>query len=256
MRRRTMLVAATSGAVLHACPPLARQREGPPPAGDEGLDLLLVLAVDVSRSIDEDEALLQREGYRGAITDPAVVAAIRGGATGAIGLAYVEWAGDMYQRLVVPWMRIASQADADAFSGRLAGRPRREGPTLLLDLHTSISGGIDFSRRLMSESPWEASRRVIDVSGDGDNNSGPPAEEARDRAIAEGISVNGLAIVNDRPPFAYSGPVPLEEYYRECVVGGPGAFVVEAKDFADFPQAIRRKLVREITGLAMALAPG
>src|SRR5690606_29171154 len=114
----------------------------------------------------------------------------------------------------------------------------------------------DFSCRLMSESPWEASRRVIDVSGDGDNNSGPPAEEARDRAIAEGISVNGLAIVNDRLPFAYSGPVPLEEYYRECVVGGPGAFVVEAKNFADFPRAIRRKLVREITGFTMALAPG
>jgi hypothetical protein len=224
-----------------------------PTASDE-LDLLLVLAVDVSRSIDLDEALLQREGYRSAIADPAVAAAICGRDGGAIGLAYVEWAGAGYQRLVVPWTRIASSADAEAFATRLAEPPQRPDPAVVSDLHTSISGGIEFSRRLLSEAPWNATRWVIDVSGDGDNNSGPPVEQARDRAVAEGIVINGLAIANEHPPFAYAGPVPLEDYYRDAVIGGPGAFVILAEDFHGFAEAVRRKLAREIAAPVPASA--
>jgi hypothetical protein len=244
------LPAPARGAVGSGAAGAARATAGPSPAQAEAdaLDLLLVLAVDVSRSVDEEEALLQREGYRAAIADPAVVAAVRGGAGGAVGLAYVEWAGAGYQRLVVPWTRIASQAEADGVSERLAEPPRGVDSPVLSDLHTSISGGIEFSRRLLSAAPWAAARRVIDVSGDGDNNSGPPAEEARDRAVAEGIGVNGLAIVNGHPPFAYAGPVPLDEYYRDAVIGGPGAFVVVAEGFRGVARSIRRKLIHEIAG--------
>lgn len=234
MRRRSLLLAAGAAAALPV--PSAR-------ASGDPVDVLLVLAVDVSRSIDEDEAKLQREGYRAAVSDPAVVEAIRGGMIGAIGIAYVEWAGAEYQRLVLPWQRLGSAADAQGWSEKLAEAPRASLSW------TSISGGIDFSRRVMAEAPFEATRRVIDVSGDGVNNSGGPVEAARDRAVAEGITINGLPIVNDRPTFGRMPPVPLDEYYRESVVGGPGAFVIVAEDFVSFGNAVKRKLIREIAAL-------
>jgi hypothetical protein len=238
MRRRSLF--ATAGAVavsgrLGALPRRAR--------ADEPVDVLIVLAVDVSRSIDEDEARLQREGYRAAVSDPAIVEAIRGGMIGAIGIAYVEWAGIEYQRLVLPWTRIASQAEADRWAERLAQAPR-------VSLSwTSISGAIDFSRRVLAEAPFEATRRIIDVSGDGVNNSGPPAEQARDRALAEGIIINGLPILNDRPTFGRLPPIALDDYFRDSVIGGPGSFLIVAQDFESFGQAVKRKLIREIAGL-------
>lgn len=234
MRRRSLLVAAGAAASL------ARTT---PARAEEPVDVALVMAVDVSRSIDEDEARLQREGYRAAVGDPRVVEAIRGGMLGAVAIAYVEWAGIEYQRLVIPWTRIAGQRDADAWAAALEAAPRASLSW------TSVSGAIDFSRRVMSECPFEATRRVIDVSGDGVNNSGPPAEVARDRAVAEGITINGLPILNDRPTFGRPPPVPLDVYFRESVVGGPGAFVIAAEDFEAFGQAVRRKLIREIAGL-------
>jgi hypothetical protein len=206
----------------------------------EPVDVLLVLAVDVSRSIDEDEARLQREGYRNAVSDPRVVEAIRRGMIGALGLAYVEWAGFEFQRLVLPWTRIASQADADRWGGTLAEAPR----TSLS--WTSISGGIDFARRTLDEAPFEATRRVIDISGDGVNNSGRPVELARDEAVAAGIVINGLPIVNDRPTFGRMPAIPLDQYFGQSVIGGPGAFLVVAADFDAFGTAVRRKLIREI----------
>ncbi len=240
MRRRSLL--ATAGAVA-----VASGVAGPAPRGlaqgRDPVDVLLVLAVDVSRSIDEDEARLQREGYRAAVTDPAVLEAIRGGMIGAIGLCYVEWAGAEFQRLVIPWARIATTEAAEGWADRLAEAPRASLSW------TSISGALDFSRRMLAEAPFEATRRVIDVSGDGVNNSGMPAEIARDRAVAEGIVINGLPIVNDRPTFGRLPPVPLDEYYRESVIGGPGAFVVVAEDFTSFGAAVKRKLIREIAGL-------
>ncbi len=233
--RRALLAAATLANSLS--PGLAR-------ADGDPVDVLLVLAVDVSRSVDEDEARLQREGYRNAVSDPVVVEAIRGGMMGAIGLAYVEWAGAEYQRLVLPWTRIASAGHAQAWSERLAEAPRASLSW------TSISGALDFSLKLLSDAPFEATRRVIDVSGDGVNNSGGPVELARDRVVAEGITINGLPIVNDRPTFGRMPPVPLDEYYRENVIGGPGAFVVVAEDFQSFGHAVKRKLIREIAALS------
>jgi hypothetical protein len=230
MRRRSLLAAA--GAAAFARPGRA----------SEPVDVALVLAVDVSRSIDEDEARLQREGYRNAVSDPVVVNAVRGGMIGAIGLAYVEWAGIEYQRLVVPWTRIASQPEADRWSEALAAAPRASLSW------TSISGGIRFARDALGECPYEATRRVIDVSGDGVNNSGPPAEQERDRAVAEGITINGLPIVNDRPTFGRAPPIPLDDYYRDAVIGGSGAFVIVAEDFESFGVAVRRKLIREVAG--------
>jgi hypothetical protein len=236
MRRRSLL-AASGAATLSAARPRAARAEV------EAVDLLLVLAVDVSRSVDDDEARLQREGYRSAMTDPRVVEAIRSGMMGAIAVAYVEWAGTDYQRLVIPWTHIGGQMEAEAWSAVLAQAPR------VALSWTSISGGLDFSMRTLSESPFEGTRRVIDVSGDGVNNSGMPVEGVRDRLVAEGVTINGLPIMNDRPTFGRPSPIPLDQYYRDSVIGGEGAFLIAAEDFEAFGNAVRRKLVREIAGL-------
>lgn len=232
MRRRSLLAAS---AALAAKPSGNRAWAQPEP-----VDVLLVLAVDVSRSIDEDEARLQREGYRNAVSDPRVIEVVRRGMIGAIGLAYVEWAGFEYQRLVLPWTRISNQVQADAWASALAEAPRASLSW------TSISGGIDFARRTLAEAPFEGTRRVIDVSGDGVNNSGRPAEMARDEAVADGIVINGLPIVNDRPTFGRMPAIPLDQYFQQNVIGGTGAFMIVAEDFDAFGTAVRRKLIREI----------
>ncbi|WP_159998950.1 DUF1194 domain-containing protein [Roseomonas sp. 18066] len=244
MRRRSLLAAGglatttgwigSAGLLLRAAPARAT----------EAVDVLLVLAVDVSRSVDEDEARLQREGYRAAMTDPRVVEAVRGGAVGGIAVTYVEWAGAEYQRQLLPWTRIASQAEAESWSAALAEAPRASLSW------TSISGAIDFSLRMLAEAPYEATRRVIDVSGDGVNNSGAPVEQLRDQAVAQGVVINGLPILNDRPSFGRRPALPLDQYYAESVIGGDGAFLVAAEDFEAFGMAVRRKLIREIAGLA------
>lgn len=229
MRRRVLLSS------LAAVPALAQS--------PEPVDVLLVLAVDVSRSVDEDEARLQREGYRAGISDPRVVEAITKGMIGSIGLAYVEWAGLEYQRLVLPWTRIGSQADANLWADRLAEAPRASLSW------TSISAAIDFSRATLADAPFEGTRKVIDVSGDGVNNSGRSVERARDEAVADGIVINGLPIVNDRPTFGRGPPVPLDLYFQASVIGGAGAFMVVAENFEAFGVAVRRKLIREIADL-------
>jgi hypothetical protein len=238
MRRRSLLAASAAAPFLPARAARA----------DEPVDVALVLAVDVSRSIDEDEARLQREGYRAAVSDPRVVEAIRGGMLGSVAIAYTEWAGIEYQRQVLPWTRIGSQADADLWANALA-----EAPRVSLSW-TSISGGIVHAMAQLAQCPHEATRRVIDISADGVNNSGPPAELARDRAVAEGVTINGLPILNDRPTFGRPPPVPLDIYFRESVIGGQGAFMIVAEDFAAFGNAVRRKLIREIAGLGGPVA--
>jgi len=237
MHRRALLAAGAAAASFGAA-----ARFSPARAQQEPVDVVLVLAVDVSRSVDEDEAKLQREGYRNAVSDHVVVEAVRGGMIGAIGVAYVEWAGAEYQRLVLPWTRIASPADAFAWATKLDEAPRASLSW------TSISGALDFSHRVLADAPFEATRRVIDVSGDGVNNSGGPVEAARDKLVADGVTINGLPIMNDRPTFGRLPPVPLDEYFRESVVGGPGSFVIPAEDFQAFGQAVKRKLIREIAG--------
>ena len=237
MHRRELLSAAAAGLASPATAQMA-----------EPVDMLLVLAVDVSRSIDEDEARLQREGYRAGVCDGRVVEAITRGMLGAIGVAYVEWAGFEYQRLVLPWQRIAGQADANLWAEKLAEAPRASLSW------TSISGGIDFSRRVLAEAPFEATRRVIDVSGDGVNNSGRGVERARDEAVADGVIINGLPIINDRPTFGRAPPIPLDQYFQQSVIGGFGSFMVVAEDFEAFGTAVRRKLIREIAGLTATQA--
>ena len=238
MRRRALLAAGGAWALPTG------GAAGPGDADAGAVDLALVLAVDVSRSIDDEEAQLQREGYQNAMRDRRVVAAIGGGMMGAIAVAYVEWAGIGYQRVVLPWTRIAGAADAEAWSAQLAATSQESLSW------TSISGALRYSGRVLERCPFEATRRVIDVSGDGVNNSGPPPEPIRDQLVADGVTINGLPIVNDRPNFGVSGGAGVEAFYRESVIGGPGAFLIVAEDFTTFGEAVRRKMVQEIAGLA------
>jgi hypothetical protein len=207
------------------------------------VDLELVLAVDVSGSIDEGEAALQRQGYVDAFRHPDVIAAIRSGMMRRIAVAYFEWAGEGWQTPVLDWTAIETEADARAFADRLADAPIGTGPW------TSISSAIDFAVPMFDANGVEGARRVIDVSGDGTNNTGRPVPAARDEAVARGIVINGLPIMNDRLNVSRPPMPNLDLYFRNCVIGGPGAFVVTAADFRAFGEAIRRKLVLEIAGI-------
>jgi hypothetical protein len=210
------------------------------------VDLELVLAVDVSRSIDADEFDLQRQGYARAIVNPSILSAIQSGAIGAIAVAYVEWSGADQQKTVVDWTVVRDRASAEALAAQILAAPRS------FAAYTSISGAIDYAVRLFETDRFEGSRQVIDVSGDGSNNSGRPVWLARDAALEVGITINGLAIINDRPnPFSRPEPK-LDEYYRENVVGGSGAFVMIAEDFGSFSSAILSKLIKEVAGDAPA----
>jgi hypothetical protein len=215
----------------------------PAAAQDLEVDLELVLAVDVSGSVDELEAQLQREGYIAALRHPHVIEAIQGGMFRRIAVAYVEWAGDHYQRTMLDWTVIEDAAGAHGFADALAETP-------LTSAHwTSISGAIDYSAALFEGNGFQGFRRVIDVSGDGYNNRGRPVEHARDDAVAAGITINGLPIVNDRPnPWGGSPPRDLDLYFEQRVIGGPGAFIVVADDYTAFASAILSKLLLEIAG--------
>jgi hypothetical protein len=216
---------------------------GNPAAGKTvPVDLELVLAVDVSRSIDADEFDLQRQGYARAIVNSNVLNAIQSGAIGAIAVSYVEWSGADQQKTVVDWSFIHDRDSAQDFAAAILAAPRS------FAAYTSISGAIDYAVRLFDSNRYEGSRQVIDVSGDGSNNSGRPVWLARDAAIEVGITINGLAIINDRPnPFSRPEPK-LDDYYRENVIGGSGAFVVIAEDFGSFASAILSKLIKEVAG--------
>ena len=227
MRRRTLL--AAGGALASR---LAR-------AQPAAVDVLLVLAIDVSRSVTDDEAILQRDGYRGAMTDPAVLAAIANGPTAAIAVAYFEWARYDFQDLVIPWTRIATAADAHAWSDKLAAAPHQS------VTWTSISGALIYAGKLLTTAPFEGTRKVVDVSGDGANNHGPPAEPIRDALVATGVTINGLPIINRHPRFGRY-ELDVDKYYNDSVIGGPGAFLIIAEDFAAFSDAIKRKLLQEI----------
>lgn len=234
-------------ALLAVAPPSAvAQSGGKPadaaPAKTVPVDVELVLAVDVSRSIDAEEFDLQRQGYARAIVNPAVISAIQTGAIGAIAVTYVEWSGADQQRTVIDWTLIHDQASAQDFAAAILAAPRS------FAAYTSISGAIDYSVHLFETNRFEGSRQVIDISGDGSNNSGRPVWLARDAAIEGGITINGLTIINDRPnPFMRPEPK-LDDYYRENVVGGSGAFVMIAEDFTAFANAILSKLIKEVAG--------
>ena len=216
----------------------------PARADDEQVDLLLVLAADISRSVDEKKFRLQREGYASAIIDPRVVRAMTAGVRGRIALCFMEWASDTEQTIVIDWTTVGGEGDAERVSRRI-----REAPRAFLG-RTSISAAIDFSMTLLAGSPFQAPRRVIDVSGDGTNNSGRPVTLARDAAVAQGIVINGLVILSEVPlptnPLHTHPPGGLTAYYENNVIGGPGAFVVEAESFEAFGQLLISKLIKEI----------
>ncbi len=197
------------------------------------VDINLVLSVDSSGSIDDEEFRLQREGYARALTDPEILRAIRQGPYGAVAVSFVEWSGPEIHNLVVDWTRISGPADAARVAAALMSADRT-----IFGGGTSIAGAISMGMNLLSLSPFKATRRVIDISGDGPNNRGPRIEEFRREAIGRGITINGLPIIEFD-----SG---LDVYFREFVIGGPGAFVQPANGFADFARAVRRKLLQEL----------
>jgi hypothetical protein len=212
----------------------------------EPVDLLLVLAADVSRSVDVAKFHLQREGYAQAMANPQVVEAIRSGVHGSIAICFVEWSGASSQKLVIDWTRVSDADSARQFSDGIVEAPRSFAD------RTAISGGIDFAVSQLERAPFEAPRRAIDVSGDGTNNSGREVTAARDEALAKGITINGLVILSEAPlvwnPEHTNPPGGLAEYYRRNVVGGPSAFVMAAQDFGSFGHALVKKLIAEIAG--------
>jgi hypothetical protein len=210
----------------------------------ERVDLLLVLAADVSRSVDEAKFQLQREGYAAALANPRVLDAIRSGPHQRIAVTFIEWSGATSQRVVIDWMIVSDEASARVFGDRLIEAPRSFAD------RTSISGGIDFAMAQLARAPYQASRRTIDVSGDGTNNAGRDVAAARDDAVAAGITINGLVILSERPmswnPEHTNPPGGLVNYYRNNVIGGLGAFVMVAENFRSFGNALINKLIAEI----------
>jgi hypothetical protein len=217
-----------------------------PPAASaaEQVDLLLVLAADVSRSVDSGKFQLQREGYAAAISDPRVLDAIQSGRHGRIALTFVEWSGIGSQRILIDWTTISDAESAKGFGDRLLEAPRSFAD------RTSISGAIEFAMGQLARAPYESARRTIDVSGDGTNNSGRDVVQARDEALSHGVTINGLVILSETPlawnPDHTNPPGGLENYYRNNVIGGPGAFVLAAQNFNSFGQAIVKKMIAEV----------
>jgi hypothetical protein len=208
------------------------------------VDLEVILAADVSRSIDDVEFDLQRRGYAAALTDPRVLEAIHGRKGAAIGVCFIEWSGDEDQQVVVDWSEIRDGEEAGSVSAAILAAPRS------FMGRTSISAAIDFAMAHFASAKWPAGRHIIDISGDGTNNSGRPITEARDEAIARGVTINGLAIINDKPNLGYSAhtqpPGGLANYYRQNVIGGPNAFLLVVENFKSFADAMAQKLAKEI----------
>jgi Protein of unknown function (DUF1194) len=211
----------------------------------EPVDLLLVLAADVSRSVDAGKFQLQREGYAAALANPRVMEAIQSGRNARIGVIFVEWSGVGNQKVVIDWTLIGDAEAAKGFGDRLLEAPRSFAD------RTSISGGIEFAMAQLALAPYKSTRRTIDVSGDGTNNSGRDVTTLRDEAVSKGITINGLPILSENPmswnPDHTNPPGGLENYYRNNVIGGPGAFVMVAKNFNTFGEAIINKMIAEVS---------
>ncbi|RWR27032.1 DUF1194 domain-containing protein [Sinirhodobacter populi] len=215
------------------------------PAPDIGVGVELVLAVDASRSIDYREQMIQRRGYAEAFRSGAVQNAILNGGWGRVAITYVEWAGVWSQSVMIPWTLIDSRAAAEAFAAEIEAGPPNGAS------RTSISAAIDFSVGLFDKNGFSGLRRVIDISGDGPNNQGRDVAEARDAAIARGITINGLPLMTNDPDMAFGGwgdIADLDKYYADCVIGGPGSFLIPVTDWEQFAGAVQRKLVLELAG--------
>lgn len=243
MRRRLVIgaamlaaLAAGSGRAAVTPPQPAQAPERKP------VDVELVLAVDVSYSMDLEELALQREGYADAIVSKDFLQALKTGPTGRIAVAYFEWAAASDQKIVLPWQIIDGPESADAVAAEIRKAPLRRAS------RTSISGAINFAVPLLEDNPYHGLRRVLDISGDGPNNNGPLVTMARDAALAKGIVINGLPIMVKEPSFSTMDIDNLDWYYEDCVVGGPGSFVIAIKSRDRFKEAIRTKLVMEVAG--------
>ncbi len=206
------------------------------------VDVELVLAVDVSYSMDMDELAIQREGYAQAIVSKEFLQALKALPNGRIAVTYFEWAASNDQKIIIPWRVIDGPETADAVSTEIMKTPVRRAS------RTSISGAIYFAMPLFDENPYRGLRRVIDISGDGPNNNGAPVVGARDIALSKGITINGLPIMVKEPSYSTMDIENLDFYYEDCVIGGPGSFVVSIKDREKFKEAIRTKLLLEVAG--------
>ena len=216
---------------------------------DTPVDLQLVLAVDVSRSIDEVEAELQRRGYIEALTNDRVIDAILSGEHRRIALCYTEWAGTHYQMVVIDWTVIDSATTARRFAEKLAEAPRTS------QSWTAVGAAMAHAAQRFEGSGFTSRRRVIDISGDGRTNDGPPAELVRDKLVALGIVINGLPVMMNRTNFGRPPDLTLDTYYEENVIGGPGSFMIVADNFEHFGRAVRTKLVREVSGIGAPSRP-
>jgi hypothetical protein len=242
------------GAVLVACVLAGGDVAGvaaPSPATQPGhqladkeatpsVDVELILAVDVSYSMDMDELAIQREGYAQALVSKEFLQALKTGPNGKIAVTYFEWAASSDQKIIIPWRVIDGPETADAVANEIMRTPIRRAS------RTSISGAINFAMPLFDENPYRGLRRVIDISGDGPNNNGPPVVPARDAALEKGIVINGLPIMVKEPSYSTMDIDNLDFYYEDCVIGGPGSFVVTIKDREKFKEAIRTKLLLEV----------
>ncbi|MDE2376629.1 DUF1194 domain-containing protein [Bradyrhizobium sp.] len=208
----------------------------------QAVDVELVLAVDVSYSMDMDELAIQREGYAQAIQSKEFLQALKAGPNGRIAVTYFEWAASNDQKIIIPWRLIDGPETADAVAAEILKTPIRRAS------RTSISGAIIFAMPLFDENPYRGLRRVIDISGDGPNNNGGPVAVARDAALEKGIVINGLPIMVKEPSYSTMDIDNLDYYYEDCVIGGPGSFVVSIKDREKFKEAIRTKLLLEVAG--------
>jgi hypothetical protein len=213
-----------------------------PSAADEAnrVDVELILAVDVSYSMDMDELALQREGYAEAITSKEFLQALKTGPTGKVAVTYFEWAASTDQKIVIPWRVIDGPESAGAVAEEILKAPLRRAS------RTSISGAINFAMPLFDANDYHGIRRVIDISGDGPNNNGEPVTSARDAALARGVTINGLPIMSKETNYATMDIENLDIYYEDCVIGGAGSFVVPIKTKEKFKEAIRTKLVMEV----------
>jgi hypothetical protein len=233
MKRRHLMRAAAGAALV---PLAARQALADP----IDVDLRLVLAVDVSRSVDAEEYELQKDGYARALTDQRIIEAITSGPMQRIGLCYVEWAGPQMQRTPLDWTLLDGKAACESVSAKITALPYEP------HSWTAVGAAMRYAASKFDDGPFHSRRMVIDVSGDGRNNNGPPADIVRDELVARHIIINGLPIVSDKPNFGRPPERDLDRWYEENVVGGPGSFMIVANGFGDFARAVRNKLTREI----------
>lgn len=211
-------------------------------SGEAQVDVELVLAVDVSYSMDLEELAIQREGYAQAVVSPEFLNALKSGPHGKVAVTYFEWAAAHDQKVIIPWRIIEGPETADAVAAEIMRTPLRRAS------RTSISGAINFGMQMLSENPYKGLRRVIDISGDGPNNNGEPVLIARDAALEKGVTINGLPVMVKQASYATMDIEKLDLYFEDCVIGGAGSFVVPIKERAKFKEAIRTKLVLEVAG--------